>query len=90
MSATTAADNPAIESPIYIENISRRREKSYRALAADGHHRTPINPSEECWNQLADIPHNPPSLVVNAGPAIPAVPPRRWRSTSLTHGWLFG
>jgi len=67
MPATTT-DNPASELPIYIENISRRRENSYRALAADGHHRTPINPSEECWNQLADIPHNPPSLVVNAGP----------------------
>jgi hypothetical protein len=68
MPATTATDNPASESPIYIESISSRRESSYRALAADGHHRTPINPSEECWNQLADIPHNPPSLDVNAGP----------------------
>ncbi len=68
MPTTTATDNPASESPIYIESISSRRESSSRALAADGHHRTPINPSEECWNQLADIPHNPPSLDVNAGP----------------------
>jgi len=63
-----AIDNPAIELPIFIENASHRREHSYRALAADGHHWTPFNPSEEGWNQLADIPRDPPSLVVNAGP----------------------
>ena len=63
-----AADNPATEPPICIENISCRREHSYRADAADGHHRTPADPYEEFWNQLADIPRDPPSLVVNAGP----------------------
>jgi len=55
----------AVEAPIYIENASYRREYS---LAADGHHRIPADPYEEFWNQLADIPRDPPSLVVNAGP----------------------
>ena len=63
-----AVDNPASELPIYLENTSHRREHSYRALAADGHHWTPVNPSEEGWNQLSAIPRDPPVLVVNAGP----------------------
>jgi hypothetical protein len=63
-----AIDNPASESPIYIDNVSHRREHSYRALAADGHHWTPFNPSEEGWNQLSAIPRDPPELGVNMGP----------------------
>jgi hypothetical protein len=66
--ATTGADNPVAEFPIYIENALCTREYSHRALAADGLHRIPVDPYEEFWNQLAEIPRDPPSLVVNAGP----------------------
>ena len=66
--ATTSADNPATEPPIYIDSVSRTREYSYRALAADGLHRIPVDPAE-IWNQILLIPLDPPSgLVVNEGP----------------------
>jgi len=67
--ATTNADNLAVEPPIYVENFSRTREHTYRALAADGLHRLPVHPTEEVWNQYQQIPLVPnPALVANAGP----------------------
>jgi hypothetical protein len=67
--ASTHVDNPAIERPIYIENLVRTREHSYRAEAANGLSRTPINAVEECWDQFADIPLDPPpGLTTNGGP----------------------
>ena len=67
--ASTNADNPAVEMPIYMEYVARTREHSYRALAADGLSRTPINPYEEIWTQIADIPlEPPPGLITNDGP----------------------
>jgi len=65
--ATTGADNPATEAPIFIECVSRTREYSHRALAADGLHRIPVNPVE-IWNQILQIPNDPPVLTANAGP----------------------
>jgi hypothetical protein len=67
--ASTHVDNPAIERPIYIEHLVRTREHSYRAEAANGLSRTPINAVEECWDQFADIPLDPPpGLTTNGGP----------------------
>ena len=67
--ASTHVDNPAIERPIYIEHLVRTREHSYRAEAANGLSRTPINAVEECWDQFADIPLDPPpGLITNGGP----------------------
>lgn len=71
--ASTNADNPAVEEPIYIENVSRAREHVYRATAADGLHRFPVDAGEEVWMQYEQIPLTPdPALVVN-GPAIGVV-----------------
>ena len=64
----TNADNPAVEAPIYIENVARTREHTYRALAADGLSRVPTPPSL-VWKEIALIPLvPPPGLVVNMGP----------------------
>jgi len=64
----TNADNPTTEPPIYIENVAHTRNHTYRALAADGLHRIPVDP-RAIWNQLSLIPNTPPpGLVVNAGP----------------------
>jgi hypothetical protein len=69
--ATTGADNPAVEFPIYIENALCTREYSHRALAADGLHRIPVDPVE-VWNQISLVPPDPLDpplgLVVNMGP----------------------
>ena len=66
--ASTNVDNPAVEMPIYMEYVTRTREHSYRALAADGLSRTPINPYEEIWTEIQDIPLEPPGLITNDGP----------------------
>jgi hypothetical protein len=67
--ASTNVDNPAVEMPIYMEYVTRTREHSYRALAADGLSRTPINPYEEIWTELGEILPDPyPNQQVNAGP----------------------
>jgi len=67
--ASTHVDNPAIERPIYIKHLVRTRDHSYRAEAANGLSRTPINAVEECWDQFADIPLDPPpGLTTNGGP----------------------
>jgi hypothetical protein len=67
--ASTNVDNPAIERPIYIENLVRTREHSYRAEAANGISRIPINAVEECWDKFSDIPlEPPPELITNGGP----------------------
>lgn len=66
--ASTSADNPAVEAPIYIENILRTREGTYRALAADGLSRVPV-PPRAIWNQISEIPLvAEPAQTINAGP----------------------
>ena len=69
MTASTNVDNPATERPIYIESLVRTREHTYRASAADGLSRTPIDAIEESWNQFSEIPIDPPpGLTINGGP----------------------
>ena len=64
----TNADNPAVEAPIYIENVARTREHTYRALAADGLSRVPV-PPRAIWNQISEIPLvAEPAQTINAGP----------------------
>jgi hypothetical protein len=65
---SASVDNPAVERPIHIDNLSRTREYSYRAEAADGIERVPISPADSIWDQLSQIPPSQPALTVNAGP----------------------
>lgn len=64
---SASVDNPAVERPIHIDYLSRTREYSYRAEAADGIERVPINPADSIWDQLSQIPPSQPTLTVNAG-----------------------
>ena len=65
--ASTSVDHPEVERPIHIDYLSRTREYSFRAEAADGLSRAPINPADSVWDQLSQIPPSQPALTVNAG-----------------------
>ena len=65
--ASTSVDHPEVERPIHIDYLSRTREYSFRAEAANGLSRAPINPADSVWDQLSQIPPSQPALTVNAG-----------------------
>ena len=67
--ATTSVDIPAVERPIYVENLSRTRDHSYRSYFAQGVTRIPISALNEVWDSYENIENVPdPLLVPNGGP----------------------
>jgi len=64
-----SADGSAIEGPIYIEHLTHTRKCTPRVLITDGFNQAPMDPAEEFWNQISEIPLDPyPNQQVNAGP----------------------
>jgi len=64
-----SADGSAIEGPIYIEHLTHTRKCTPRVLITDGFNQAPMDPAEEFWNQISEIPLEPyPNQQVNAGP----------------------
>lgn len=60
-------DNPASESPIYIEYALRSREYSFRAYT-DGLNQIPPTHPDLIWNEISKIPPEPPAgLIANGG-----------------------